>query len=307
MNKLYLTSLKLAALAVAGLLLGSSAARAQTPPSPVGDWDLVFSGSQKGLAVLTFNAGNTLSGYEVIRPGASKSSSSVELDPRWGLVEPGRRITVTTGGGGSGAPKVITNLLGSAPLGGRWQHDVSGKVIGIIDQIVQSVKEVETYETNIFNGDIVTNLVQVFTSETNAISFRAVVVPGTRITINTYGPDGNNVLRGTPASIAPGLLSGDFYAIGKRDTLNFVEFLNLVNDPMIASRYDADGIGPGYDFTGRILVSNKKQIAIATLSLSGVPTLSVYTGSFNLTTHRGKLTGVDSSDRRLNYNFNRLP
>jgi hypothetical protein len=298
------TSLKLAALTVAGLLLGSLAARAQAP-SPVGDWDLVFSGSQKGLAAITFNPGNTLSGFEIVRPTPRKSSSTVEVDPRWGLREPGRTVVITSGG--TTAPKVITNLLGSAPLNGVWYNDAEGKTIGILNQLSQTVKPVESYVTNIFNGEITTNVTLVVISETNAISFRAVVVPGSRITVYTYGPDGNNVLRGTPASVTPDLLSGDFYAIGKRDGLNFIEFLNLQQDPVIANKYDVDGMGPGYTFLGRVLVSNKKQIAVVTLSQDGAAVLSVYTGSFSLTSHKGKLSGIDSSERKITYNFGRLP
>src|SRR5689334_10764987 len=112
MNKLHLTMLRFAALTVAGLLLGSAAARAQTPPSPVGTWDLVYSGSQKGLAAITFNADNTLTGFEVVRPVPRKSSST-DVDPRHPSVDnPGRTVvTTTTTSGGS---KVVTNLLGSA-------------------------------------------------------------------------------------------------------------------------------------------------------------------------------------------------
>ena len=310
MNKFYLTSLKLAALTVASLLLGSTATRAQTPPSPVGNWDLVFSGSQKGLAVLTFNADNTLTGYEVVRPIPRKSSSSTDVDPRHPTVDdPGRTVVTTTTGSGTTPPKVITNLLGSAPITGVWYHDTAGKTIGLLNEIVQSVQPIEMYMTNVVDGEVIisTNVVLTIISETNGLSFRAVVVPGSRITVYTYSPNGNNTLRGTPASIVPDLLSGDFYAIGKRGSLNFVEFLNLLQDPMISNRYDIDGIGPGYSFVGRALVSNKKQIAIATLAMDGSAVLSVYTGSFNLVSRKGKLSGVDSSDRKLTYNLSPLP
>lgn len=308
MNKLHLTTLKLAAFAVAGLLLGSSATRAQTPPSPAGDWDLVYSGSQKGLALLTFNLDNTLTGYEIVRPAPRKgSSSATDVDPRHpGVEDTGRTVVTTTTSGSSSATKVVTNLLGSAPLNGVWYHDTAGKVIGIINQLSQTVEPVESYMTNQL-GEIVTNVTLVVTSETNAISFRAVVVPGSRITVYTYGPDGNNILRGRPVDTLQADQSGDFYAIGKRDGLNFVEFLNLQQDALLTTRYDLGGMGPGYSFTGRALVSRSKQIAVVTLSLDGSAVLSVYTGSYNLVSHKGKLSGVDSSDRKLTYNLSFLP
>ena len=310
MNKRYLTSLKVAALAVASLLMGSSATRAQTPPpSPVGDWDLMFSGSQLGLAYITFDSGNTLSGFEIVRPKPQKSSSSsVEVDPRFGLVEPGRNIIVTSGGS---TPKVVTNLLGSAPLNGVWYYDASGKTIGIINQLSQTVEPVESYVTNIFNGEITTNVTLVVKSETNAISFRAVVAPTAtppRITINTYGPDGNNVLRGNPPTPLPVPLEPMFYGIGKRDGLNFVEFSDPVQDSVIPNLYFVNnGMGPGYAFEGRVLVSNHKQIAIVTLTQDIGNLLTVYTGSFNLSTHKGKLSGEDSNAKKTSYNVNPLP
>jgi hypothetical protein len=311
MNKLHLTSLKLAAFAVAGLLLGSSATRAQTPPSPVGDWDLVYSGSQKGLALLTFNSDNTLSGYEIVRPTPRKGSTSTDVDPRHPGGESGRTVVTTTTS--SSSSKVVTNLLGSAPINGSWFYqqlpaagDSSAKIIGLLNQLSQTVEPVETYMTNQL-GEVVTNVTLVVTSETNAISFRAVVVPGSRITVYTYGPDGNNILRGKPVDTAQLNQSGDFYAIGKRDTLNFVEFLTLQQDSGLPTRYDIGGIGPGYSFTGRALVSRSKQIAVVTLSLDGSSVLSVYTGSFNLVSHKGKLGGLDSSSRKLTYNLSVLP
>ncbi len=303
MNKFHLTTLKLAAFAVAGLLLGSSATRAQTPPSPVGDWDLVYSGSQKGLAVLSFNLDNTLTGFEIVRP-VPRKGSSMDVDPRHPGGESARTTVTTTTT--STSSKVVTNLLGSAPITGIWYHDAAGKTIGLLNEIVQSVTPVESYMTNQL-GEIVTNVTLVITSETNGISFRAVVVPGSRITVCTYSPNGNNILRGTPVNTLQVDQSGDFYAFGKRDTLNFVEFFNAQQDPLLPTRYDIGGVGAGYSFTGRMLVSRSKQIAVATLSLDGSSVLSVYTGSFNLVSHKGKLSGVDSSDRKLTYSLSFLP
>src|SRR5262245_54787028 len=108
MNKLHLTSFKLAAFAVASLLLGSTTVRAQPASfSPEGTWDLVFSGSQKGLAVITFNSDNTLTGYEIVRP-APKKGSSTDVDPRHpGIEDPGRTAVTTTPSGST--TKVVTN------------------------------------------------------------------------------------------------------------------------------------------------------------------------------------------------------
>lgn len=304
MKNLRLTSLKLLTLAVAGLLLGSSATRAQSPPSPVGnDWDLVFSGSQLGLAVLTFNSDNTLAGYEIVRP-APRKGASTDVDPRHpGVEDFGRTAVTTTSGGGSSSAKVITNFLGSAPLNGTWYNDAAGKIVGLMNQLSQTVTPMETYSTNQL-GEVVTNITFVVTTETNAVSFRAVVVPNTRITICTYGPNGNNVMRGKPVDLAQADQSGNFYAVGKRDGVNFVEFLTLVPDGVVPNRYNfSGGMGPGYAFTGRALVSRSKQIALFTLTSDVDDLLTVYSGSYNLVSKKGKLGGLDSSSRKVNYNL----
>ena len=301
MKILHLISLKLAALTAAVLLLSSSAGRAQSPPpSPVGnDWDCVFSGSQLGLAVLTFNANNTLAGYEIVRPAPHKGAST-DVNPRGpGAEDAGRTTTTTTSSGGS--TKVITNFLGSAPINGTWYHDAAGKIVGLLNQLSQTVTPMEVYSTNQL-GEVVTNINYVVTTETNAVSFRAVVVPNSHITICTYGPNGNNVLRGKPVDLAQLDQSGNFYALGKRDGLNFVEFMTFTPDGVVPNRYNfTAGMGPGYGFSGRALVSRSKQIAIYTLTDAG-DVLSVYTGSYNLVSKKGKLGGLDSSNSKLNYN-----
>ena len=310
MNKRYLTSLKLAALAVAGLLLGSSATRAQTPfPTPVGDWDIVSSGKEQGLVILTFASDGTLGGYKIVRPVPRKTSSP-DVNPRHPNI-PGDDTERTTGSGlgGSTTPKPSTNFLGSADIDGAWAFDSAGKILGFLNQIsVNEIKPVEEISTNVIDGFIVlsTNIVLKGVTTTNAVSFRGSVVPGSRITICTYGPNGNNTLKGKPRT-DPGNLGGGFYAVGKRGSINFVEFPDLVLAGGIPTLYNVTGTGPGYMFTGAALVSNQKKIAVLTLSSDGTPVLSVYTGSFNLTSRKGKLSGEDSNGKKLNYNFNPLP
>jgi len=286
MKKSHLTSLKLAAFAVAGLLLGSSATRAQVSyPPPVGDWDLVYSGKQKGLAVLTFNLDGTLTGYEIVRPVPAKTSSSdVDLRHPGGEADRGGGTGTSTNGGST---NIIanTNILGSSVLTGVWNYDSAGKVIGLINQISQTLGPVPVDVTNV-------------------VSFRAGVVPGSRITISTYGSGGKNILRGKPVSDL-GNLGGDFYAAGKRDGLTFFEFADLLPDPGLLNRYDFSGIGPGYTFTGGALVSRTKQIAVFALSDGG--TLSVYTGSFSLVSRKGRLSGVDSNGKKVTYNLTPIP
>jgi|GEM_PF-2498549 len=306
MNRSYLASLKLAALTAAGLLLSSSTTRAQAP-SPVGDWDVVSSGKEIGLVELTFvqdnPSGGTLSGFKIVRPVAKKTTKP-EIDPRHPIGEPGRNGFESP----STAPKVSTNFLGSAGIDGQWSFDSSGKLIGFLNQVSEhEIKPVEEITTNVVDGFIVysTNVVLKGVTTTNAVSFRGSVKPGSRITIYTYGPQGNNTLTGKPRTDV-GDQGGSFYAVGKRGSLNFVEFFSFEQGSTLTF-YSGDGVGAGYNFSNQALVSNQKKIAVLTLSEEGVPNLSVYTGSFNLTSHKGKLSGVDSSDRKISYNLSPLP
>ena len=305
MNKL--TPLKLAALTVAGLLLGSMTTRAQ-PASPVDEWDVVSSGKEMGLVVLTFVQdsayGGTLTGYKIVRPVPRKTSTP-EVDPRHPAGEPGR----TTPTGGSTPPKASTNVLGSASIIGEWAFDSAGKLIGFMNQVSEhEVKPVSTLVSNIVDGVLVvtTNTALQGVTTTNAVSFRGTVVPGSRITLNTYGPNGNNTLKGKPSTDL-GNLGGPFYAIGKRGSVNFIDFLDLAQLSNPATAYDVDGVGAGYSFTGNALVSNQKKITVITVSLDAVPVLTVYTGSFNLTSRKGTLSGVDSNDKKATYDLNPLP
>ena len=305
MNRSYFTSLKLAALTAAGLLLSSSNTRAQAN-SPAGDWDITSSGKEIGQVVLTFvqdsAAGGSLSGFKIVRP-TQKKSTKPEVDPRHPAGEPGRNGFETPS-----VPKASTNFLGSAGIDGLWGFDTSGKIIGFLNQVSEhEIKPVEEISTNVVDGFIIltTNIVLKGVTTTNAVSFRGTVKPGSRITIYTYGPQGNNTLTGKPRSDV-GDQSGSYYAVGKRGSLNFVEFLSM-EVGFVPTFYDADGVGAGYNFTGQALVSNQKKIAVLTLSEEGVPMLSVHTGSFNLTTHKGKLSGVDSNDKNTSYSLNPLP
>ncbi len=313
MKILHLISLKLAALTAAVLLLSSPAGRAQSPPpTPAGDWDIVSSGREQGLVILNFVQdtayGGTLTGYKIVRPVPRKNSGG-NVDSRHPSV-PGddTERVAATGSGGSTGSKPSTNFLGSAGIDGEWAFDSAGKLIGFLNQVSdREIKPVEVITTNVVDGFIVlsTNVVLKGVTTTNSVSFRGTVVPGSRITLCTYGPDGNNTLRGKPRT-DPGNLGGSFYAIGKRASVNFVEFSTLAQFS-IPTAYNVDGSGPGYNFTGEALVSNQKKIAILTLTEEGVPLLTVYTGSFNLTSRKGKLSGEDSNGKKTSYNFNPLP
>jgi len=136
---------------------------------------------------------------------------------------------------------------------------------------------------------------------TNAVSFRATVVPEKRITLVAYLPNNaKNIYTGTPVqSLAD--ISGDYLATGKRAGLPFVEFLNLMPNPEIPGEYIVTGTGAGYGFSGFALPSKRNQIAIYMQTDREPYPITVYSGGFSLTTRRGTLNGRDTDDLRYTY------
>src|SRR4029077_17578534 len=57
-------------------------ARAATPASPVGDWDVVMGGRHQGLAVFTFNADGTFSVGSILVPKPPQQLSTSSDDSR---------------------------------------------------------------------------------------------------------------------------------------------------------------------------------------------------------------------------------
>lgn len=102
-----------AVFAAATSLLGQS--------SPVGTWDVVLRGEQKGVAHLTFNSDFTIDGTEVIavKPAPKPDSSN----PRGGSSG-----TSTNSSSGS------TNFFGTVPISGMWTYDNSGRLVGFFSE-----------------------------------------------------------------------------------------------------------------------------------------------------------------------------
>jgi hypothetical protein len=98
----FLKRLSSVAAPMVALMIGGSAAPtlAASFDSPVGDWDFSFSGSEKGVAQVTFLGDYTLTGFEILMPGKPRKDSSGDSNPRGGPstdVDP--RISKTISGG----------------------------------------------------------------------------------------------------------------------------------------------------------------------------------------------------------------
>src|SRR5678816_1015340 len=115
--------LALALLSTASLVPTSQA----QPVSPAGTWDLIISGSEKGVAYITFDDAGSLSGYEAIGPSKPGSiDDPIEIERISG--DAGRVITTTSG---SSSNTTIQTILGFGLLSGTWSYDIKGNIIGV--------------------------------------------------------------------------------------------------------------------------------------------------------------------------------
>jgi len=237
--------------------------------SPVGtQWDCILSGGgQQGIAFITFYDDGTFRGYELLSTRVRKSSVSDDL--RGAYTDVGRGTQVSTN-----RPSGYTNLFGFGPISGPWGYDDRGKVVG------HFVLEIgEDSEGN--------------PQYTNAVSFRASVVPGKRLTLLASSRDGKITYSGVPFAGTPDL-SGQWNGVKVSNKQSFVEFFDLtsvtVENPFgdeYADLGDYAGIyftlygqGAGYDMRGFTLVSTRKKIGFAFQSTPWGNTNSVLSASF---------------------------
>ena len=294
-------------LSLALLLSGSldTTANAQ-PVSPAGTWDFVISGSERGVAYITFDDFGFLSGYEAIAPTKrDDDSSDNERSP---LGESGRVVTTTSGS------TSLTNILGFALLSGTWSFDVNGRVVGIYTEGSENrsctTNDVITAVVSNAIIDFKTNIVTIsvtnyFTNQvincvtnpvTNGISFTAVVRPD-RIVMKTTGASGKMTLRGIPAEDGPDF-SGSFYANVQRGSAKFTEFLTFIPSAEFFNGYDVIGQGPGYEIFGLALISNQKQLGLVTVNSAENAPLTSAVGGVNAPRGRATLTLVDLDNNR---------
>ena len=283
-------SLHLFALASAGLLLTATVPFGHAAPqSPVGDWDFVLSGKQRGVAFISFNPDSTITGGQIIVPVKPPIPKTPTVDPRNpdGITtRPGDTATTPTT---SGSSTTTSNVIGATSIGGFWTYDSSGRVIGNLSQIYQDLDSTTTVTTN---G---TNTVIVLVMKTNGIAFRAVVTTGVRMTLNAYTRYGTVTYRGVPTMDLTDL-DGDYTAETRQDGLLAFEIFTLEQDPSKLNAYNiTNGLGGSYNFSGAALFSRQKQMAIYTISNEEKPKLSTYVGSFNPTTRRGSLNGANNT------------
>lgn len=261
----------LAAAVPALVALVTSPAQAQT--SPVGTWDFILSGSQKGVAFISFSNDFTLRGTEVVTVKPADAPDSNPRQPRPG----GIRVD------GSSSTNSSTNVyfFGTTDIRGVWAYDVSGGIVGVFQE---------------GEDDLV-----------NQVSFRG-KRSGSKLNLVGHHEDRKIHYRGIPQPVLPDL-QGRYYGTGKRDGTPFVQIFDLRPDPdSVPNRYVVVPFAPPNEITnGVALVSGQNQMAITTLNLEGTNfVLSALSGAFKVNKGRGSLSGVDESHERVTEKLYRL-
>ena len=306
-------------------LLTSLPASALTPP--VGQWDCVLSGSERGVAHIFFNADGTLNGRAM-------------------FTYVGKTAGIFTNRG-----VVYTNIIGSAYLEGNWSYaspTTTNRIVGFINLLSSQAGSTQLITNALsFNG----------TARTSKLTLLSRGYPG-QVTVVGIPLQSTNDLRGsyygtgqrqgTPGPFtevfsltqAPELdvitnsvstpancfttnitFSTDSYSITNFDSIiivtNFVNFITITqqvcfvtNTTVVtfandypANYYSVEGSGPAYQYTGRLLVSRQKYAAFFQGRGPNNQFITVYAGPFNPATGRGSLVGTDGVNRNIKYSI----
>jgi len=253
-------------------------------------WDCTISGgSQRGLAFLTFEQG-TFSGYLLL----SAVPKGASTNPRTSFDDVGRSNETPS----TNSVRGKTNLFGLTRIEGPWTYDERGRVIGHFTLDVESESGTDA-------------------AVLHPVSFMAKVVPGRRLTLTAYTPNGKVAYRGVPYRDIMPDVSGSWYATKKVKGVSYIDFFVLSHEnpyveayPDLASYrgiyYIGEGEGPGYSLEGFALLSSRKKIGFvfeaSELNYALDPesseevTTSLYatTGSFSSKrgVHKGSTAGV---------------
>ncbi len=141
---------------------------------------------------------------------------------------------------------------------------------------------------------------------TNGFSLDGIVRPN-RLTLLAQGPAGKVNLRGIPL-VQTNLADMAATNYVSRVVLRRVPFplFEIFSAAQLAANiYDLAGGGPGYDFTGTLLISRQRQAALyqhRSAEAEG-SALAAYSGPFNLSRRRGTLKGSDGVNLGMRYRF----
>jgi hypothetical protein len=217
--------------------------------APVGAWDFVLTGNQRGVVKAEFFEDGTMQGIGV--------------------------LTLNTPAPlGTG----FTNVFGSVVIQGAWLFERTNRISGFMNLVSQ-------VDTN-------------FT--TNGLSFHGNGKP-TRLNLMAFGTPGKINFKGIPLTDTNVVdLGGASSFLGRLTSKNFtfarLEIFSLAT--VQPNFYSVDGGGPGYVYSGNLLISNQGTAALAQYRAigTGLVPAATYVGPFNVNTRKGTLRGMDGTN-----------
>jgi hypothetical protein len=295
-------SRSLAAFCLGCFFLVFTASTAFTQGPPVGNWDCVLTGSERGVAQIFFYEDGTLDGRMVFTPFGRSTNS------------------------------VATNFYGGAALMGRWSYlkpTAPDRIIGIINRI-SGLAGTATLETNglSFRGTVRESKINLRGfGDQGRVTFTGIPLAGANDLSGIYYASGQR--QGAPGFV-------EIFDLGHPPAIDYVTNItvtasdcsmtnvlvttnsgtvtqtititqhtcyttNAIVRPVFndfpANYYDVVGGGPGYNYAGRLLVSQQKYAAF--YQSRGGEFLTVYTGRFDPVMGRGTLVGTDGVNRGI--------
>jgi hypothetical protein len=285
--------------AAALFILGSFGGVCQPFSSPVGTWDVVMSGCRDGVALMTFNSDQTISMMEILVPKPTRNSGFSQTRGPNGDSSRTGTVDGSTNGlpvhtnifGGVSFPvpdfnqtntDTGTSINGSVLAvhggeeAGRWGFDSGGRIIGFFTELspasalVTNLIVLGTNNPPFIDNPTLTNSVPFYLTNvtflrfTNAINFTGKVTLGAkpRLTGVCSTPDGKATFAGLPP-LPQTDFSGAWFGTKVDEGLPYNEFFNLSVEDAAENLYGVDGSGPGYTYSGSVIVSRQKKIGFA--------------------------------------------
>lgn len=281
--------------AAAALLASCLSAGAQN--SPVGTvWDCLINGVQGvGVAYIEFTDDGRLDGVSIIRPNIPVpvviSTNSTDSGRGDAVVTRGDTSTSRYPDNSSGTGQIVsTNVarfFGYVPIEGTWNYDLSGRIIGYFTQTVR------VSGTNTDNATYITN----------AVGFKAIVVPGRRLTLATYNtPTSRTYYTGIPWRETVDL-GGKWYGAQLTSAGKLIEFFDLAPTEFMGL-YNFTGTTATSETSGWVLVSARGRLGIA---VEGGSMLRATVGTYSSATRKALTSGMISPGQRVLFNAFHYP
>jgi hypothetical protein len=273
---------------------------AQGPP--VGSWDFVLTGSERGVAQIFFHEDGRLDGRMVFAAFGRSTNN------------------------------FATNFYGGAAIIGQWSYvkpTAPNRILGVINR-VSGLAGTTALETNglSFRGTVRESKMNLRGfGDQGRVTFTGIPLAGANDLSGTYYGSGqrqaaagfveifelghppsidyvtNITVTASDCSVTNDLVTTNSGTITHTVTIiqQTCYVTNVIVRPVINdfvdNYYDVVGGGPGYNYAGRLLVSQQKFAAF--YQSRGAEFLTVYTGRFDPVMGRGTLIGTDGVNRGI--------